>query len=121
MKRRVAYAKSRYKDTVYETPLVVTSYRDEHGTSRNTTIVSLAKLPAFIVKLVEEGLKRGDPDTKRCPAGSLAEIWRELSGITIAKLEVRGKTHLKLSQITPYARKLLTRCRVPSLETLLSE
>jgi hypothetical protein len=60
MKLRVAYARRRYKDRVYETPLVVTSYRDEHGTSRNKTIVSLAKLPKYIVKLVEEGLKRGD-------------------------------------------------------------
>ena len=60
MKMRVAYAKSRYKGKVYETPLVVTSYRDEHGTSRNRTIVSLAKLPKYIVKLIEEGLKRGD-------------------------------------------------------------
>lgn len=57
---RVAYARSRYKDKVYETPLVVTSYRDENGTPRNKTIVSLAKLPRFIVKLVEEGLRRGD-------------------------------------------------------------
>ena len=62
-----------------------------------------------------------DPDTKRCEAGSLAEIWRELSGITVAKLEVHGKTHLKLSHITPHAQKLLTLCRVPSLETILSE
>jgi transposase len=62
-----------------------------------------------------------DPDTKRCEAGSLAEIWRELSGITVAKLEVRGKTHLKISHITPYAHKLLALCRVPSLETILSE
>ena len=62
-----------------------------------------------------------DPDTKRCQAGSLAEIWRELAGITVGKLEVRGQTHLKLSRITPYAQKLLTLCRVPSLETLLSE
>lgn len=62
-----------------------------------------------------------DPDTKRCEAGSLAEIWRELSGITVAKLEAHAKTHLKLSQITPYAKKLLTLCRVPSLETILSE
>ncbi len=61
------------------------------------------------------------PDTKRCEAGSLAEIWRELSSIMVAKLEVRGTTHLKLSHITPYAQKLLTLCRVPSLETLLSE
>lgn len=60
MKLRVSYARRRYKDKVYETPLVVTSYRDEKGVSRNRTIVSLAKLPKFIVKLVEEGLKRGD-------------------------------------------------------------
>jgi len=60
MKMRVAYARSRYKDKVYETPLVVTSYRDENGTARNKTIVSLAKLPRFIVRLVQEGLKRGD-------------------------------------------------------------
>jgi transposase len=62
-----------------------------------------------------------DPETKRCEAGSLAEIWRELSDISVAKFEVNGKTHLKLSHITPYAQKLLTLCRVPSLETLLSE
>ena len=62
-----------------------------------------------------------DSDTQRCEAGSLAEIWRELSGITVAKLEVHGKIHLKLSHITPYAHKLLALCRVPCLETLLSE
>lgn len=62
-----------------------------------------------------------DPDTKRCEAGSLAEIWRELSGITVAKLTARGQTHLKLSSLTPPAKKLLALCRVPSLETILSE
>jgi len=60
MKLRVAYAKRRYKDTIYATPLVVTSYRDEAGVSRNKTIVSLAKLPKYIVDLVEAGLKRGE-------------------------------------------------------------
>ncbi|MBD3266942.1 IS1634 family transposase [bacterium] len=60
MKLRVAYAKSRYKDTVYETPLVVTSYRDENGVARNKTIVSLAKLPRYVVKVIELALKRGD-------------------------------------------------------------
>jgi transposase len=60
MKLRVAHAKRRYKDKVYETPLVVTSYRDENGTARNKTILSLAGMPAYVVKLVEEGLKRGD-------------------------------------------------------------
>ena len=44
MKLRVAYAKRRYKDKVYETPLVVTSYRDANGVARNKTIVSLANL-----------------------------------------------------------------------------
>jgi transposase len=62
-----------------------------------------------------------DPESKRCEAGSLAEIWRELSHITVAKLEVRGQTHLKLSRITPYAQKLLTLANVPSMETFLSE
>ena len=51
----------------------------------------------------------------------LAEVWRELSGITVAKLEVRGKTHLKLSHLPPYAQQLLTLCRVPCLDTILSE
>ena len=60
MKLRVAYAKRRYKDKTYITPLVVTSYRDENGTARNKTVLSLKDMPEFIVKLVEKGLKRGD-------------------------------------------------------------
>lgn len=62
-----------------------------------------------------------DLQNKRCEAGSLAEIWREFADITMAKLEVNGQTHLKLSGITPYAQKLLTLCRVPNLQTVLSE
>ena len=50
-----------------------------------------------------------------------AGIWRELSGITVGKIRAAGATHLKLSRITPYARKLLTLCNTPSLETILSE
>lgn len=73
MKLRVAYAKRRYKDKVYQTPLVVTSYRDEHGVSRNKTIVSLAKLPDHIVKLIETGLKDGDPGSAE-PFLSLEKI-----------------------------------------------
>lgn len=60
MKLRVAYAKSRYKDKVYQTPLVVTSYRDEQGVARNKTVASLAGLPDHAVKAVEMALKRGD-------------------------------------------------------------
>jgi transposase len=60
MKLRVAYAKCRYKDKIYQTPLVVTSYRDENGVARNKTIASLAGLPDYAVKAVEVALKRGD-------------------------------------------------------------
>lgn len=60
MRMRVAYAKSRYKDKIYTTPLVVTSYRDEEGVARNKTILSLAKMPDFVVDLIAKALKRGD-------------------------------------------------------------
>lgn len=258
MKLRVARAKRRYKDKVYETPLVVTSYRDENGVARNKTVLSLAQMPDYLVDLIEQGLKRGDasalgaqvpiqaidyagcvvvgpsyvtlsilkqlhiyrliqeflppqqatallniiverviaakplsvmaqqrrfpqeplsflldqpkapalntwysalaslsqhretilhelfacflayrvvwelrkrwesvlerdPDNNRCEAGSLAEIWRELADITVAKLQVAEETHFKLSQVAPYAQKLLTMARVPNLDSILSE
>ena len=57
---RVGYARRSYNGKVYETPLVITSYRDEHGTPRNKTLANLGKLPAFIVNLIAEALKRGD-------------------------------------------------------------
>lgn len=60
MKMRVAYAKRRYKDKVYVTPLIVTSYRDEHGVARNKTLASLSKLPDWLVAWIEKGLKHGD-------------------------------------------------------------
>lgn len=63
-----------------------------------------------------EPVLRRDPRTKRCPAGSLAEIWRELSTVTLAKLSAKGKTIFKLSEISPYVQKLLILCQVPSLE-----
>jgi transposase len=60
MKMRVGYARRSYNGKVYETPLVITSYRDEHGTPRNKTLANLGKLPTFIVNLIAEALKRGD-------------------------------------------------------------
>lgn len=60
MKLRVGYARRSYKGKVYETPLVITSYRDKNGTPRNKTLANLAKLPAFIVNLIAEALKRGN-------------------------------------------------------------
>jgi transposase len=60
-----------------------------------------------------------DPQSKRCEAGSLAEIWREFETVTVAKLEVRGKALLKLSHVSDYVKKLLRLCKTPSLETIL--
>jgi transposase len=60
MKLRVGYARRSYNGKVYETPLVITSYRDEHGTPRNKTLANLGKLPTFIINLIAEALKRGD-------------------------------------------------------------
>jgi transposase len=60
MKLRVTYAKRSYKDRIYTTPLVQYSYRDEHGTPRHKTVLSLAKLPAHVVKVIDDALRRGD-------------------------------------------------------------
>jgi hypothetical protein len=60
MKMRVGYARRSYKGKVYETPLVITSYRDEQGTPRNKTLANLSKLPTFVVNLIAEALKAGE-------------------------------------------------------------
>ena len=69
MKLRVAYAKRRYKDKVYQTPLVVTSYRDENGVARNQTVLSLAALPRHAVKALEKALKNGDDADRAIKCG----------------------------------------------------
>ncbi len=62
-----------------------------------------------------------DPETKRCEAGSLADIWRELGTVSVARLEARGKIYTKLSQIDERVKKILTLCKVPSLDEIASE
>jgi transposase len=62
-----------------------------------------------------------DPKTRQCEAGSLADIWRELGGVSLARLEARGKIYTKLSRIDERVAKILTLCNVPSLEEALSE
>jgi hypothetical protein len=66
MKMRVMIARRRYKDKVYETPLVVTSYRDDNGVSRNRTVLNLTGLPRHAVEAVRVALREG-PDAT--PAG----------------------------------------------------
>ncbi len=60
MKLRVTHAKSSYKGKISTTPLAQYSYRDEKGTPRHKTVLSLAKMPKFVVKVVEEALKCDD-------------------------------------------------------------
>jgi transposase len=62
-----------------------------------------------------------DPETKRCEAGSLPDIWRELGTVSVARLEARGKTYTKLSQIDDRVKRILTLCRVPTLDDAVSE
>ena len=57
---RVGYARSSYKGKVYETPLVITSYRDKNGTPRNKTLANLSNLPSYVVNLIAEALRRGN-------------------------------------------------------------
>jgi len=68
-----------------------------------------------------EPVLRRDPDSKRCEAGSLVEVWRDLEKITLAKTEINGKIFCKLSEVSSYAKKLLTLCQVSTLNEYFSE
>ena len=69
-----------------------------------------------------EPVLRRDPETRECEAGSLAEIWRALGSITLAKMKVKEKIYYKLSEeLTPYVRKLLKLAKIPSLDILFRE
>jgi transposase len=60
-----------------------------------------------------------DPETKQCEAGSLADIWRELGTVSLAKFEAREKVYTKLSQINDRVKKILRLCRAPTLDEVL--
>ena len=57
MKLRVNYAKRRYKDKVYVTPLLVYSYRDEKGVPRNKTVFNLSILPPSAITALGKALR----------------------------------------------------------------
>lgn len=110
MTLRVTYAKRSYKNRTYTTPLVQYSYRDEHGTPRHKTVLSLAKLPAHAVKAIDDALKQGDirvletqsPDTnlRYERAVSLGPAW--VSHQMMAQLGIVAtlQTHLPSAQAT---------------------
>lgn len=99
MKLRVTYAKSSYKGKVYRTPLVQYSYRDEKGTPRHKTVLSLTKLPEYVVKVIDEALKRGDTSVlndyvpkkdihyqKSIPVGAVVVAFAILTQLCIVEL-----------------------------------
>lgn len=59
MKVRISYARSRYKDKVYEYPFLVHSYRDNKGVPRNKTLANLSKLPPHALDALDKALKEG--------------------------------------------------------------
>jgi len=106
MKLRVAYAKRRYKDRVYSTPLVVTSYRDANGTPRNKTLASLAKLPDFLVDLIDRALRLGDSDLleQYLHIGQLKHLHSLIVGpvyVVVSLLKQLGIFDLLRSSLTP--------------------
>ncbi len=46
-----------------------------------------------------EPLLRRDPRTRRCEAGGLAEIQRDLLTVTLARLSAKGNTCLKMATV----------------------
>ena len=68
-----------------------------------------------------EPVLRRDAKTQRCEAGSLADIWRELDSVSLAKLEAKGKIIYKLSPLSPAVQKLFRLGKIPSLQEQIPE
>jgi transposase len=60
-----------------------------------------------------------DKETRQCEAGSLAEIWRELSTISLGKLRVKEKTIYQLSQISSDSQKILNLLHLEPIEQIV--
>ena len=108
MKLRVTYAKRSYKDRVYTTPLVQYSYRDEYGTPRHKTVLSLAKLPDHVVQAIDVALQHGETqvlDTQASVATfryeravSLGPAWVSHQVMTQLGMVTAVRTHLTSAQ-----------------------
>jgi transposase len=60
-----------------------------------------------------------DPYTHQCESGSLTEIWRELSTISLGKVSFKEKTVYQLSQISPESQKILDLLHLEPIEQIL--
>ena len=146
MKMRVGYARRSYKGKIYETPLVITSYRDEQGAPRNKTLANLSKLPAFIVSMIPEALKRGNSSVldEYAYIGEVVHLGSLVIGpafVVLSLLKQLGTFQLirdylsvkhfiaiiiecvitKLSRIDEWIGKILSLCKIPSLDEIASE
>ena len=59
MKVHISRITKRYKDKTYVCPLLVHSYRDENGKSRNKTILNLSVLPEHALEALDAALREG--------------------------------------------------------------
>ena len=60
-----------------------------------------------------------DQETRQCEAGSLTEIWRELSTISVGMLNVKDKIIYQLSRICPESKKILALLQIDPIEQLV--
>jgi transposase len=60
-----------------------------------------------------------DEETRQCEAGSLTEIWRELSTISVGMLNVKDKIIYQLSRICPESQKILDLLQIESIEQIV--
>lgn len=118
MKLSVTYAKSSYKDKTYYTPLVQYAYRDAKGTPRHKTVLSLAEMPDYVVKVIAEALKRGDASVLQdyAPKSSFKYNHSVSLGAAFAALGV-------LTQIgaTELLRSLLSKAHFTALSAFIVE
>lgn len=107
VERRAAGAKHRNKGEVYETPPMGARLR-RFPQGFLSVLPGRSRVPVLSTALA--GLER-----------HREEMWGNPVEIRVAKLQMGNETRLKRSHITPYARKLPTLARAPSLDAVLSE
>jgi transposase len=96
MKLHITYARHKYKDKVYECPLLTHSFRDEKGVSRSKTIANLSKLPPYALSALDMALKGGEETSiftgkdisyeNSIPIGHVWVLYRIASDIGMIKL-----------------------------------
>lgn len=115
MKLRVTVARRKYRDRVYETPLVVTSFRDEQGVPRTKTVVNLTGLPPHVIDAVRRALQNGAEGisaevpvgySHSVPVGGAHAVRQVLQRLGVADALAR---HLSPQQLTAVVAMIIQR------------